>query len=61
MENAKLTLKRIGLLIFVSGVLLTVIDYYGSQKKERRWDIEWKKSPEFFQLSAAKRKKSRKE
>ncbi len=61
MENAKSALKRLGTFIFVGAVLLTAINYCAGQKKERRWDLEWKKSPDLFQLSATKRKRSRKE
>ena len=61
MENAKLAVKKLAVFIFVGAVLVTAINYCVGQKRERRWDIEWKKSPECFQVSATRRKPSRKE
>ena len=61
MENVISALKKFGVLVLAGAVLLTAMDYYAGQRKERCWDIEWKKSPESFRLSAIKRKGLRKE
>ncbi len=59
MERRGMTLKKLGVWIFVGAVLLTAIDYCTCQAKERRWSFEWRKTPDCFQLSATKRKPSR--